>query len=92
MLKKHYSPGVPIIFGRKPKSLNHAYIFYGKKYKNLNNYFNLSKKGDLKEAASNLYKTMRKIKKKGYKKIFINKFPKKGLGIAMNDRLKRAST
>ena len=92
MLKKHYSPGVPIIFGRKPKSLNHAYIFYGKKYKNLKNYFNLSKKGDLKEAASNLYKTMRKIKKKGYKKIFINKFPKKGLGIAMNDRLKRAST
>ena len=91
MLKKHYSPGVPIIFGRKPKSLNHAYIFYGKKHKNLKNYFNLSKKGDLKEAASNLYKTMRKIKKKGYKKIFINKFPNKGLGIAMNDRLKRAS-
>ena len=91
MLKKHYSPGVPIIFGRKPKNLDHAYIFYGKNDKNFKNYFNLSKKGDLKEAASNLYKTMRKIKKKGYKKIFINKFPNKGLGIAMNDRLKRAS-
>ena len=91
MLKKHYSPGVPIIFGRKPKNLDHAYIFYGKNDKNFKNYFNLSKKGDLKEAASNLYKTMRKIKKKGYKKIFINKFPNKGLGIAMNDRLKRDS-
>ena len=91
MLKKHYSPGVPIIFGRKPKSLNHAYIFYGKKYKNLKNYFNLSKKGHLKEAASNLYKIMRKIKKKGYKKIFVSKIPKKGPGIAIYDRLLKAS-
>tara|TARA_B100001057_G_scaffold498772_1_gene606978 strand:- start:3074 stop:4021 length:948 start_codon:yes stop_codon:yes gene_type:complete len=91
MLKKHYSPGIPIIFGREPKNINYAYVFYGKKHKNFKNYFNLSKKGDLKEAASNLYKTMRKIKKKGYKKIFINKFPKKGVGIAINDRLTRAS-
>ncbi len=91
MFKKHYSPGIPIIFGKKPKRLDEAYIFYGKQYKNYKNYFNLSKKGDLKEAASNLYKTMRKIKKKGYKKIFINKFPKKGSGIAINDRLMKAS-
>ena len=60
-------------------------------YKNLNNYFNLSKKADLKEAASNLYKIMRKIKKKGYKKIFVTKIPKKGPGLAINDRLLRAS-
>ena len=51
----------------------------------------MSKKANLKEAAANLYKTMRKIKKKGYKKIFVAKIPNKGLGIAMNDRLKRAS-
>ena len=44
MLKKHYSPGIPIIFGRKPSSLKHAYIVFGKKYKKVNNYFNLSKK------------------------------------------------
>ena len=51
----------------------------------------MSKKADLKEAASNLYKTMRKIKKKGYKKIFVSKIPNKGPGLAINDRLKRAS-
>ena len=91
MLKKHYSPGIPILFGNKPEKADHAFLVFGKKYKNKNNYFNLSKKGDLKEAASNLYKIMRKIKKKGYKKIFVSKIPHKGPGIAINDRLMRAS-
>ena len=91
MLKKHYSPGIPVILNKRPKYSNQAYIVFGKKFKNNKNYFNLSKKADLKEAASNLYKTMRKIKKKGYKKIFVSKIPNKGPGIAINDRLKRAS-
>ena len=91
MLKKHYSPGIPIVLNQKPKNPDHAYIVFGKKFKNYKNYFNLSKKADLKDAAASLYKTMRKIKKKGYKKIFISKIPNKGPGIAINDRLKRAS-
>jgi len=61
------------------------------KFENYKSYFNLSKKADLKEAAANLYKTMRKIKKNGYKKIYVTKIPNKGLGLAINDRLKRAS-
>ena len=91
MLKKHYSPGIPIVIGRKPLSSKHAYIVFGGRFKKNKNYFNLSKKADLKEAASNLYKTMRKIKNMGYKKIFICKIPNKGPGIAINDRLIRAS-
>ncbi len=91
MLKKHYSPGIPVIMGRKPYNQKCAYIVFGKKYKNTENYFNLSKKGDLNEAAANLYKTMRKIKKMGYKKIFVSKIPNQGPGIAMNDRIKRAT-
>ena len=91
MMKRHYSPGIPVIIGRKPKSLSEAYIVFGKKFKNFENYFNLSKKGDLKEAAANLYKIMRKIKKKGYKKIFVSRIPNFGAGIAINDRLLRAS-
>ena len=62
-----------------------------KNIKKKNNYFNLSKNADLKEAAANLYKTMRKIKKSGYKKIFVMRIPNIGPGIAINDRLKRAS-
>ena len=91
MLKKHYSPGIPVIMGKKPKNSSQAFIVFGKKFKNFKNYFNLSKKGNLKEAAANLYKTMRKIKKKGYKKIFVSRIPKNGIGIAINDRLNRAS-
>ena len=69
----------------KPKILRPG-IFSNKK-----NFFNLSKNNNLNEAAANLYKTMRIIKKKGYKKIFVTKIPNLGPGIAINDRLKRAS-
>ena len=40
---------------------------------NKKNYFSLSKKQSLNEAASNLYKILRLIKNKGYKKIQISK-------------------
>ena len=33
----------------------------------------------------------RNIKKKGYRKIYVTKIPDEGIGIAINDRLKRAS-
>ena len=91
MLKKHYSPGIPVILNQKRADKNCALITFGKKYKNKTNYFNLSKKSDLKEAASNLYKTFRKIKKQGFKKIYVVKIPGIGAGIAINDRLKRAA-
>ena len=46
-----------------------ALIGFGKKFKSGENYFNLSKKGNLKEAANNLYKTMREIKKKKFSQL-----------------------
>ena len=52
---------------------------------------NLSKKGYLKEAAKNLYKTLRMIRKKKFKSISVEKIPNKGIGEAINDRLTRAS-
>ena len=55
------------------------------------NYYFLSKKGDLKEAAKNLYSTLRKIKNKKYKSIAVEKMPHSGFGEVINDRLKRAS-
>ena len=91
MLKRHYSPGIPLILNQEIFNTKHAFITFGKKYKDNKNYFNLSKKSDLKEAASRLYETLRKIKKLKFKKIYVVKIPNKGLGIAINDRLKRAS-
>ena len=55
------------------------------------NYYFLSHNGNLKEAAKNLYSTLRKIKKNNYKSIAVCKIPNKGLGKTINDRLIRAS-
>ena len=91
LLKKHYSPGIPIKMNCKKKDDNAAFIVLGKRYKRGRHIFNLSSKGNLKEAAKNLYKTLRKIKNLNYKKINVVKIPKHSIGIAINDRLKKAS-
>ena len=91
MFKKHYSPGIPILINQKKSDKKSAFIYLGNKYKNDNIKFSLSKKSNLNEAASNLYKTFRLIKKKGFKKIQIATIPFKGVGIAINDRIKRAA-
>ena len=92
ILKKHYSPGIPVKINQTKYDGKSAYIYLGSKFNNKKNFFSLSKRSNLKEAASNLYKTFRLIKKKGYKKIQIQKIPFKRSGIAINDRIKRAST
>ena len=91
MMKKHYSPGIPVLINQKKHDGKSAYVYLGKRYKNKKNFFSLSKNFDLDEAASNLYKTFRLIRKKGYKKIQIRKIPNIGTGVAINDRIERAS-
>ena len=90
-LKLHYSPGIPIVMNRKYPEKNQAFIGFGKKFKLGKNNFNLSKNGSLKEAANNLYKIMRKIKKKKFKSIAVTQIPNIELGRAINDRLIKAS-
>ena len=91
MLKRHYSPGIPIKLNQKKADKNQAFIVFGKKYKKSNNVFNLSIKSNLNEAAKNLYKTLRLIKDRNYKMIYVSPIPKTGIGLAINDRLKRAA-
>ena len=90
-LKLHYSPGIPLEMNKKYAKKNQALIGFGKKFKPGKNHFNLSKSGNLKEAANNLYKTMRKIKKKKFKSIAVAKIPNIEIGYAINDRLIKAS-
>jgi L-threonylcarbamoyladenylate synthase len=90
-IKKHYSPGIPMKLNQKKALINCAFIILGKKYKKTKDTFNLSKKSNLNEAAKNLYKIFRIIKKKKYKIIHVVKIPNKGIGIAINDRLKHAA-
>ena len=87
----HYSPGIPLRMNvTKPKN-NEAFIIIKKKKNKLKNYFYLTAKNNLDEAAKNLYSCLRKIKNQGYKSIAVEKIPNIGLGKAINDRLYRAS-
>ena len=89
--KVHYSPGIPIRLNVKKIKKEEAYLLIRKQRINKSNYYFLSKNGNLKEAAKNLYSTLRKIKKSKYKSIAVSKIPNKGLGKTINDRLLRAS-
>ncbi len=89
--KLHYSPGIPVRMNAKKIKKHEAFITL-KKYKNWGkNYFYLSKKGKKNEITKNFYSTLRRIKNKGYKSIAIENINNKGIGLALNDRLKRAS-
>lgn len=52
----------------------------------------LSKDGDLYEAAANLFAMMRALDKPEHKAIAVMNIPDKGIGVAINDRLRRAAS
>ena len=87
----HYSPGIPLRVNVKKSKSNEAFVLIKKRNIDSKNYYYLSKKKNLKEAAKNLYSILRKIKKDGYKMIAVEKIPNIGIGKTINDRLKRAS-
>ena len=89
--KKHYSPGIPVYLNQKKPKPNGALLVFGEK-KIKKDIFFLSKRSSLKEAASNLYVLLRKIKELGYKSISITNIPNTGIGKAINDRIRRASS
>lgn len=100
-MKKHYSPKKPLLLGDIEELLKcHqnkkiALITFGKMLDVLSKnveVFNLSEKGDIYEAASNLFETLYFIDQSDADIIITHQFPEEGLGRAINDRLKRAST
>ena len=89
--KLHYSPGIPLRMNALKSKKDEAYITLKKKNNKNKDFFYLSKNGNLSEAAKNLYSILRKVKKKGYKSIAIEKIINYGIGQSINDRLNRAS-
>ena len=51
----------------------------------------LSKTGNLREAAKNLYKALHELDALDLDLIIIEQMPKHGLGLTLNDRIKRAT-
>ena len=89
--KVHYSPGIPIRLNADRINNDEAFLLIKKKKNDNKNYFYLSKTNNLMESSKNLYKTLRKIKNLGYKKIAVEKIPNHNFGQVINDRLIRAS-
>ena len=87
----HYSPGIPLRTNVNKSKKNEAFLLIKKRKITLKDYYYLTKKNDLKEAAKNLYSLLRKIKKNGYKMIAVEKISNNGIGKTINDRLNRAS-
>tara|TARA_B100000212_G_scaffold138853_1_gene104623 strand:- start:42 stop:989 length:948 start_codon:yes stop_codon:yes gene_type:complete len=85
MLKKHYSPTVPLRINITNPKKDEVLIGFGENFKEPN----LSKSGNLEEAASNLFFLLEKYEAKG-NKIAIAPIPNIGIGVAINDRLNRA--
>ena len=89
--KVHYSPEIPIRLNvNKPKQ-GEAFILVKKRKLSSKNFYYLSKTNNLRQAAKNLYKTLRMIKKKKFKSIAVEKISNISFGEAINDRLIRAS-
>ena len=87
MLKKHYSPKVPLRINATHKKNDEILLGFGPDYEEPN----LSKKGNLVEAAANLFSFLSIYEKKG-KKIAIAPIPNNDIGRAINDRITRASS
>ena len=88
----HYAPTIPLRVNIKKIIPSEALLSFGKhKYRAFKKELNLSSRGDLKEAASNLFKMLHELDKKQFSSIAVMPIPEKGLGVAINDRLLKAS-
>lgn len=95
MLEKHYAPktNFEIYSSEKTYSGNIAFISFGKNRPNLDftKTVNLSESMNYLEAGEKLYKTLRELDNEGYDLILTSYLPNESIGIAINDKLKRAS-
>ncbi|MCF6320957.1 MAG: threonylcarbamoyl-AMP synthase [Rhizobiaceae bacterium] len=87
MMQSHYAPRSKLILDCLQPENNAAMLALGA----AEGHLNLSRTGDLREAASNLYRHIRELDQMGKDSICVSPIPHEGLGIAINDRLARAA-
>ena len=91
-LLKHYAPRLPLRINVEEDDVKDEefFIAFGATTRKAN--LNLSEKGDLCEAAANLFAALREAERHTeYKGIALSPIPQNGLGLAINDRIRRAS-
>lgn len=102
-LLKHYAPNVPVRLNAVDVEQGEALLSFGSiKFMGIKGagaasdlpddmIRHLSKEGDLYEAAANLFAMMRALDKPDHRGIAVMNIPDTGIGVAINDRLKRAA-
>ncbi len=90
MLSRHYAPSIPIRLNAEEAEPGEALLAFGLDAHDAQ--ANLSPTGDLKEAAANLFAMLRQLDQPEFEGIAVARIPDTGLGVAINDRLKRAAT
>ncbi len=94
-LASHYAPGLPVRLDVEMIGAGDAFIGFGTTQvagaDKAAFATDLSPAGDLTEAASRLYATLRAADRSGAVSIAVAPIPRTGLGLAINDRLARAA-
>jgi len=91
MLERHYAPGLPLRMNAAPGGARpgEALLAFGPDAPP--DAMNLSPSGDLEEAAANLFSMIRTLDGPPFEAIAVMAVPDRGLGRAINDRLRRAT-
>ncbi len=93
LLVSHYAPGLPVRLDATQVGPDEALLAFGPPLPGSATTFQLSKTGDLTEAAARLFAGLRELDAggQGLRAIAVMPIPVEGLGEAINDRLQRAA-
>lgn len=102
-LLKHYAPSLPVRLNAVDVKKGEALLAFGPiKFMGIEGggaakdlpeeqCLNLSEQGDLEEAAQNLFHMLRALDKPDYNAIAVMNIPNENIGVAINERLRRAA-
>ncbi len=91
-LESHYAPARPVRLGATAVAADEGLLAFGPTPPTgAMLTYNLSPTGNLAEAAANLFAQMRALDRPGIGRIAVMPIPETGLGLAINDRLRRAA-
>src|SRR3546814_19556258 len=92
MLLSHYAPGHPVRLDATSVAADEALLAFGPEVpRSAAATLNLSPAGDLTEAAAHLFDYLHRLDALPVRAIVVMPIPTKGLGAAINDRLRRAA-
>jgi L-threonylcarbamoyladenylate synthase len=90
-LESHYAPILPLRLNADSVGAGEALLAFGAGAPAAALSLNLSGGGNLQEAAANLFTMLRALDRPDFTRIAVMPIPETGLGVAINDRLRRAA-